>query len=244
MTKKAEIDYAKKIGHEGLRHAAGKPFSDDKCGEYLIGLGALISLLPPPPLRILDLGCGSGWTSWFLAKRGYEVLGVDISEDFIRLAEEKRAGLDSLRFQVMDYESMAFVEEFGAAVFFDALHHAENEEMALAGAYRALLPGGICFCLEPGRGHNKTDETVEAMVKFGVTEKDMPPAKVIRLGKRVGFRKFEVFPSAGFLSHGIFCSPWPEIPRSLFKPRFLRNAAKFYRLLSRKRDIGLVLLVK
>jgi len=244
VTKQAEIDYLRKLGGEGLRHAAGKPFTDDHVGEHLLGLGAILSLLPPPPLRVLDLGCGSGWTSWFLAKRGYEVLGVDISEDFIRLAERERAGVPNLNFRVMDYEAMAFDGEFEAALFFDALHHAEDEGLALEKAWRALRPGGLCLCLEPGRGHAKAGTTVEAAAKFGVTEKDLPPAKIIRLGKRAGFRTFEVFPGPGFLSHGIFRPAWAPDSRTSFRPRFLRDAAKFVRLLARKRDAGLVLLVK
>lgn len=244
MAKQAEIDYLKNLGDEGLRHAAGKPFSDDHCGEHLLGLGAILALLPPPPLRILDLGCGSGWTSWFLAKRGYEVLGVDISEDFIRLAETERAGLPNLRFQVLDYEGMAFAAAFDAAVFFDALHHAEDEGLALEKAWRALRPGGICLCLEPGKGHTKAGTTAEAAARYGVTEKDMPPSKIIDLAKRAGFRKFEVYPGAGFLSHAIFRPPGPPGSRAPFKPRVVQKAAGFFRLLARKRDAGLVLLVK
>ena len=42
-----------------------------------------MGFLPDPPARILDMGCGGGWTSIFFAKRGYEVVGQDISQDMI-----------------------------------------------------------------------------------------------------------------------------------------------------------------
>ncbi|MCJ2520821.1 MAG: class I SAM-dependent methyltransferase, partial [Candidatus Thermoplasmatota archaeon] len=39
--------------------------------------------------RVLDLGCGTGNHAIILSSRGYDVLGMDLSEDFIRLAQEK-----------------------------------------------------------------------------------------------------------------------------------------------------------
>jgi SAM-dependent methyltransferase len=39
--------------------------------------------------RVLDLGCGTGNHAIRLASRGYEVLGVDISEEFVRIAKSK-----------------------------------------------------------------------------------------------------------------------------------------------------------
>jgi len=42
-----------------------------------------------PVISILDLGCGSGNHSVVLAKRGYEVVGVDLSSKLIRLAQKK-----------------------------------------------------------------------------------------------------------------------------------------------------------
>jgi ubiquinone/menaquinone biosynthesis C-methylase UbiE len=73
-----------------------------------------MSPLPPPPARLLDLGCGAGWTSCFYARRGYEVTGQDIAEDMIYNANEKenREGTNNVRFVVCDYESMDFESEF------------------------------------------------------------------------------------------------------------------------------------
>ena len=83
MAKQGEIDYLMRIGEAGARHAAGKPYSDVGCGSYLMQIGCIMSLLPQPPCRLLDAGCGTGWTSVLFARRGYDVVGVDISEDMI-----------------------------------------------------------------------------------------------------------------------------------------------------------------
>lgn len=43
--------------------------------------------LPPPPARVLELGCGNGIsTCWLLARRGYDVHGIDLSGEAIAWA--------------------------------------------------------------------------------------------------------------------------------------------------------------
>src|SRR5512140_2901246 len=86
--KQGERDYYAQLGPAGLAHSLGKPFSDDCCPQYLAALTALFSLMAPPPRRIVEFGCGTGWLALFLAQRGYTVLGVDISADAIRHARE------------------------------------------------------------------------------------------------------------------------------------------------------------
>lgn len=178
MPKQGEIDYIKNIPAEAVQQALGKPFSYEMCGRYLMDIGAILSLLPDwPPARILDLGVGTGWTSIFIAKRGFDVVGQDIAADMIALANENKArwGIDNVDFVVSDYEAMTFDHEFDAAVFYDSLHHAVDERLALAKVYQALKPGGKVITVEPGEGHSQSPESIEAMRRWGVTEKDMPP---------------------------------------------------------------------
>ncbi|MBZ5558689.1 MAG: class I SAM-dependent methyltransferase [Acidobacteriia bacterium] len=196
MAKQGEIDYLKNIGDAGVRHAINKPFSDPDCDRFLIEFGLVLSLLPPPPARLLDLGCGTGWTSVLFARRGYDVVGVDISSDMIEHAGRNpdARGLANLRFQVSDYEDLRFAEEFDCAVFFDALHHAVDEKLAVERTYAALKPGGACVASEPGKGHQDAESSREAVKKWNVTEKDMHPDKIIALARAAGFREFKVYP--------------------------------------------------
>ena len=202
MAKLGEINYMRNLGEGGRRHAINKPFSDPHCPNYLVELGAIFALLPPPPLRLLDVGCGTGWTSRFFARRGYDVLGVDICPDMIEAAQEvsEREELPNIQFRVCDYENTDRQGEFDIAIFYDALHHAVDEEAALRMAYQALKPGGICVTSEPGRGHANSPHSQQAIARFGVTEKDMPPGRIIAAARKVGFRKCRVFPHAFDLS--------------------------------------------
>ncbi len=195
MSKEGEKAYLRNIGDAGRRHAFDKPFSDPNCGGYLMDMGHILSLLPPPPGRLLDLGVGTGWTSVFFARRGYDVLGQDIAEDAIELAETNKArhGLESLEFIASDYESLSFENAFDCAVFYDSLHHAVNVLDALRAVYRALKPGGTLVALEPGVGHAVSAPTRKAVEAWDVTERDMPPALIIRSGRAVGFRHAQVY---------------------------------------------------
>ncbi len=93
MAKTNEIDYIKKVCEvdkvsepEFIHYLANKPFSDARTSDYLIDLGQIMRYLPPRPARILDLGVGSGWTSEIFARCDYEVVGLDIAADMIKIA--------------------------------------------------------------------------------------------------------------------------------------------------------------
>lgn len=191
--KQAEVGYMKAVGEEIARAAYDKPFSHLTCSKNLVDLGLIMSLFPQPPARLLDLGCGTGWTSAFFARRGYRVVGQDIAPDMIACAEQNKIRYEAndLDFVVSDYESLHFQAPFDCAVFYDSLHHAEDERAALQSVFRALRPGGVLVTHEPGEGHAKSAESLNAIKLYGVTEKDMPPAHIRDVCLSIGFSKFE-----------------------------------------------------
>ncbi len=102
MSKQGEINYLQNLIPAGIIHACNKPFSDKNCGILLAEIGSIISLIPTSTNKILDIGCGTGWTSVFLAKTKYEVVGMDISPEMIRYANIKKdsENLKNLKFLV------------------------------------------------------------------------------------------------------------------------------------------------
>jgi SAM-dependent methyltransferase len=204
MPRTGELTYFHQIGPEGRQHAVAKPFSDQNCGQFLMRVGELLRLLPPPPARLLECGCGTGWLAYLLAKHGYRVVATDVCPEAIQLARDNPTFQNGPApdFRVADAEKLPFQGEFDAVLFFDALHHAVDELAAVESAYRALKPGGVCVLLEPGWGHHL--ESLEVEAKFGVTEKDMPPFYLKRLGKKVGFRACQVYPTFDHLGKALF----------------------------------------
>jgi 2-polyprenyl-3-methyl-5-hydroxy-6-metoxy-1,4-benzoquinol methylase len=202
MTKQAEIDYMNNIGAEMVKHAVTKPYSDSNRGGLLMEIGAVLTLMPSPPATVLDCGCGTGWTSCLLARCGFRVTGLDIAPRMIEYAEinKKNEGVDDLTFVADDFETCSFDSEFDCVLFFGSLHHSEAEDRAVKAAYDALKPGGILIASEPGLGHQKRRVAIDASRKYGVTERDMRPSRIIAAGRKAGFGRARVYPRAEMLS--------------------------------------------
>ena len=67
--------------------------------------------------RILDLACGTGTHSVYLARKGYDVVGIDISREMLNIAREKaRAAGVRAEFLEGDIRDMHFNNEFDAAI--------------------------------------------------------------------------------------------------------------------------------
>jgi SAM-dependent methyltransferase len=189
-----EAAYFREIGETGLLHAGTKPWSDPECAQYLQELGSVLALCPHPPARLLDIGCGAGWTSAIFAQRGYSVHGIDLSPEAIAFAEE-RHGESGATFSVHDFDDpLADAGTYDLAIFFDALHHSVDETHPLRLAFEALRPGGVCVICEPGKGHANASTSQAAMSDHGVTERDMTPKMVRAAAQTVGFRHVEVYP--------------------------------------------------
>ena len=99
-----------------------------------------------PVTRVLDLGCGTGGHSAVLARRGYNVVGVDRSADMLRRARDRAS---AARFEVGDITALDLEETFDATVImfavFGYLTRDEQLRAALGGVRRHLRPGGVLF---------------------------------------------------------------------------------------------------
>jgi 2-polyprenyl-3-methyl-5-hydroxy-6-metoxy-1,4-benzoquinol methylase len=81
--------------NRALREEADFPETDALRGES--GEAVIESLrIAPPPLRVLDLGCGDGTTAVPLARMGADVVGVDIARNLVEAGNRRAAqeGLD------------------------------------------------------------------------------------------------------------------------------------------------------
>ena len=98
--------------------------------------------------RILDIACGTGRHAIELTKRGYCVIGFDLSEGQLRVAREKAAAAGvSVDFQCRDATQPHFTQEFDAAIMFCegafSLMETDQKNFAiLQNAHAALRPGG------------------------------------------------------------------------------------------------------
>lgn len=64
---------------------------------------------------VLDVGCGIGRHLIELAKKGIKGVGIDVVEEFIKVAEENKGDLD-IKFLTLDERKMNFSNEFDGAI--------------------------------------------------------------------------------------------------------------------------------
>jgi SAM-dependent methyltransferase len=98
------------------------------------------------PCRALDIGCGTGTNTLWLASQGFDVLGVDVAPLAIERARAKAAGAASCRFEVLDFLAhdasgapFGFVYDRGCFHVFD---EAEERARFAARVAAALAPDG------------------------------------------------------------------------------------------------------
>jgi SAM-dependent methyltransferase len=121
----------------------------------------LVSLLPERPVRIADLGCGTGSLSVLLAEQGHQVAGIDISPNMIRLARLKAqlAGV-SADLAVGDAASPPFAAgSFDVVLSRHVLWALENPEAVLQRWVDLLAPDGRLVLVE---GHWSTGAGLRA----------------------------------------------------------------------------------
>lgn len=94
--------------------------------------------------RYLDVGCGNGAASIYLARTyGLHVTGVDIDPEQIRLAQEHSAGLKGAQFMPGDGCRLPFeAGEFDIVFTNKVMHHVPYWPDVLAEMVRVLRPGG------------------------------------------------------------------------------------------------------
>lgn len=100
--------------------------------------------------KVLDLGCGTGRHTVYLAKRGFDVYGIDISKEGMRIAKEwlKKENLRAnLRISSI-YKKLPYQDNFfDAIISTNTIHHARIEiiRKAIREIERVLKPRGLIF---------------------------------------------------------------------------------------------------
>lgn len=157
---------ARFLGADYLRHAFTKGTAREV--EFLVG-----ALDLEAGQRLLDVGCGPGRHALELAAQGIDVTGVDISADFIAIAQaeaERRGVADHCRFEIGDVRELDRHEEFDAVI--------------------SLCQGGFGLLGGPG---GSTDADVDVLRRM---------ATALRPGGRLAVSAFSAYFAARHLEVG------------------------------------------
>jgi len=118
----------------------------------------------PQDGRFLDLGCGAGNITLFMAGKGFEAYGIDAAPEAIAWAQERMHGLEiDADFRVGNIVDLApYSDDFFDFVFDGECLHCiigQDRETCLGNVFRVLKRGGLFYV----QG-NCMDETLEEAV--------------------------------------------------------------------------------
>lgn len=107
---------------------------------YQEGLAWLDNNLKHEKVRLLDVGCGTGFFLSMAKKRGWEVEGVEISNEHAKLAQEQfNVSVQNSNFIDVDFKPASY----DAITMWDLLEHLEDPWASLKKARSLLKPGGV-----------------------------------------------------------------------------------------------------
>ena len=92
-------------------------YKDKKYKEECNFLEKIFKLYSKKIVKILDIASGTGGHSIPLAKRGYNVLGFDISKHMIKIAKGKGTGIRNVNFKVRNVRKFNFGTKFDVAIW-------------------------------------------------------------------------------------------------------------------------------
>jgi len=199
---------------------ANRPWYDQRLGSALASVPAAHDVLAAPGCRVLDVGCGGGWSSIALA-RAYPsatVLGVDIDQPSVDMATahaQQEGVSDRVRFLRKDAASLP-EETVDIAFAFECVHDMPRPVEVLHAVRRALAPGGSLVVMDEAVADvfaPDGDELERLMYGFSLfvclpdglsstpsvgTGTVMRPSTLQSYGEAAGFDSFEVLPIEDF----------------------------------------------
>jgi SAM-dependent methyltransferase len=125
---------------------------------------ALLDNLPPVEGRTcLELGCGTGLTSYFLRQRGGTWTSCDFERDHVRSARQ----LVGERVVHIDERSLPFLTaSFDVVVAINFLEHIQDDDGFFAEMVRVLKPGGEFLFMAPKGEHGRPGFALKRVLGF------------------------------------------------------------------------------
>jgi len=99
--------------------------------------------------RIVDVGCGGGILSEAMARKGAQVLGVDLAERSLKVAQlhAMEAGIDNVRYREVAAEVLADEQpgQFDIVTCMEMVEHVPDPAAIVAACAKMVKPGGWVF---------------------------------------------------------------------------------------------------
>ncbi|MBA7480177.1 Ubiquinone biosynthesis O-methyltransferase, mitochondrial [subsurface metagenome] len=202
---------------------------------------SLIDKYLRPDMRVLDIGCGDGAFSLYIANKGNEVLGIDISEKAIDDAQKgaELLGIRNASFKATDFLYAEFQGKFDFVILNHVLEHLTNDRVFLQKIHELLVPGGILYFGVP------SDKAPLHQLKLKLYKKDAYDYSLGHLRRYTesslssilemeGFEVMEIRGRGGILREILYCTQIGRKLQFFAGIRVLKNIITFLDNLSTK----------
>lgn len=109
----------------------------------------------PRGSHLLEVGCANGVYTFELAKLGFQMTGLDLSPECVRVATQQaeRLGLSHVHFTVGDAEALSQFEDdsFDGVISFSVLRYVSDPFRAIREIYRVVRPSGMAVVDFPNK---------------------------------------------------------------------------------------------
>ncbi|WP_159792155.1 class I SAM-dependent methyltransferase [Puerhibacterium puerhi] len=201
--------------------AGNRPWYEHRLGSALASVPAVHDVLARPGARVLDVGCGMGWSTISLARAYPEarLVGIDVDAPSITSARAnaRAEGVEErVEFRAADAAELAAQEPFDAAFAFECVHDMPRPVEVLGAVRAAVRPDGAVVVMDEAVADELTapaDQVDRLMYGYSLfvclpdslssppsvaTGTVMRPATLRRYAQDAGFADVEVLPIEDF----------------------------------------------
>jgi len=124
----------------------------------------------PRNSKVLDIACGDGYGSRYLAEQGHTVTGGDFDAEILVTARERSKGVKGIQFRhlnVMDIDAVD--ESFDAVVSMETVEHVDDIPY-ISEIHRILKPGGTFVLSTPQNSHGHIPVNAEHVREYSLED--------------------------------------------------------------------------
>jgi ubiquinone/menaquinone biosynthesis C-methylase UbiE len=204
----------------------------------------------PANSRILEVGCGTGRTSCYVAAQGHEVIGIDIRPDMIAKAKKRAENENvSIQFLVGDASSLPFPNESFDIILVESVSIFTDISKTFAEYYRVLRTGGKLFDREMIQQKRMPAEIKEEISQFYNLNKLWDMNEWSAFANTVGFTHSQIDGPFLFPNSSEDLNKYPDLAQQIDVGSFLNLTIwevinKYNGILERYREyIGYILFI-
>lgn len=162
--------------------------------------------------NIIDIGCGAGTLCFYVASKGIQVLGVDISSRAIEACKKSSMVLDLdklAKFEIVNFPEESINGKFDLVILTEVIEHIRDDKLALKKIFNMLNKGGLVIVTTPSLNAplyrlgyaNNFDKKVGHLRRYTIES-------LTKKCESCGFKVIETEKVEGILRNFLFLNPY------------------------------------